>query len=775
MTNEDFLKVVFAEDWANAHVTAFDDDPSDIPNERRALCWGGGLVKDRLSRFSEGENQYFTISTFFPIDEGGRTWAVRRKAQFDACFVIVADDVNEKLPIERVELLPRPTYKLFTSEGSEQWGWVLNTPCEDRDQVENLLDGLVSMGLAPDGIDPGMKGVTRYVRLPGGSNTKAKRLVGGKPFKCYLSDCNPDLLYEIEDLAKVFNIDLYASRASREVTTLGADHPIVKGHPFLKHVTVTDVGNDDWLRIDCVNADAHTGGDASGAAVRVTEEGALLYQCHHGHCLGEGGKGKLTGPKAIEMVDTQIGAGGRLIAEVEQYKMNILARNHDALVAHALETGAVKPSYDVDGVVVDEMGTLLDRSRYIFMAHENCFYDLSTGNRLPTKGLDNKYLQEFPGGKAGPLASKFLLQTLDRETGYADAVGWNPTSIRAPARCDVIYEDGGKRTVNTWRGFDLSPVVGDVSLWLKLAEYLIPDQEEREVVLDYLACVVQRINVKPAYAIMHRGNHRIGKDLFYKGVVKAMGGHCARTVNIENILKGWGDYVAGLKLAIITEVDNAQDHKVANAMKVIIAPSASGQRVLNLKGGSVVTQVDCTANIMMTNKRAAVAIERGDKRYFVVDSWVEPNSAEFYSHIDSWYKSGGSAVVLDYLLSRDISGFDPMILPYMTKGALEMVGSGRYDYEQDLDELINEGMPPFHQSVVTLKDFKKCVKEHGLKGGNNGLEEAMRRLGWLKFRGNATVNGKTVHTPTYFGEGLGEDATHTEAYNYFSEHFKNGL
>ena len=78
-----------------------------------------------------------------------------------------------------------------------------------RDRVDNLLDGLVSQGLAPDGTDPGMKGVTRYVRLPEGYNTKANNVdVNGNPFKCQMVEWEPCRKVSMEQLADAFDIDL---------------------------------------------------------------------------------------------------------------------------------------------------------------------------------------------------------------------------------------------------------------------------------------------------------------------------------------------------------------------------------------------------------------------------------------------------------------------------------------------------------------------------------------------------------------------------------------
>ena len=151
VTNNQFLKELFGPSVSLAHITSFTDDPSNIPNERRGLCWAGGYYEN--THIVPLSNQYYTISTF-RADKDGK--ARRRKGLFRAMHVVVADDVKEKLPIDRIELLPAPTFKLQTSPGSEQWGWVLDVPCREIDMCNNLLDGLVAQGLAPDGKDPGM-------------------------------------------------------------------------------------------------------------------------------------------------------------------------------------------------------------------------------------------------------------------------------------------------------------------------------------------------------------------------------------------------------------------------------------------------------------------------------------------------------------------------------------------------------------------------------------------------------------------------------------------
>jgi hypothetical protein len=284
VTNSEFLTALFGDDAAWVHVTDFPYDPGNIPKDKHLIAWMG----DYFSRYhmQPGSNQYFTISNFYCDDENQ---ARRRKALFRHTPVIVLDDVKEKLSMDEVSKLPRPSWVLETSQGSEQWGYILNTPCTDRARVENLLDGLVANGLAPDGKDPGMKGVTRYVRLPEGSNNKASKLVNGLPYKCQLTLWEPFSRVTIEQLAEPFHVDLDAVRRESRIDGAAAvsDHPLIN-IPEIIHVK--EVRSDGRFDITCPWVNEHTGADDSGSAVFTNADGSIGFKCHHGACQHRTGR-----------------------------------------------------------------------------------------------------------------------------------------------------------------------------------------------------------------------------------------------------------------------------------------------------------------------------------------------------------------------------------------------------------------------------------------------------------------------------------------------------
>ena len=293
VTNSEFLTALFGEHTPWVHVTDFPYDPGNIPKDKHLIAWMG----DYFSRYNmgSGTNQYFTISNFYCDDE---QQARRRKALFRHTPVIVLDDVKEKLSMSEVSKLPSPAWILETSAGSEQWGYILNTPCTDRGRVENLLDGLVANGLAPDGRDPGMKGVTRYVRLPEGSNNKASKLENGQPYKCQMRLWEPFNRVTLEQLAAPFAVDLDQVRRESRIDGAAAvsDHPLIN-IPEIIHIK--EVRSDGRFDITCPWVKEHTDSDDSGSAVFTNADNTIGFKCHHGACQHR------TGRDLLQFIDGQ--------------------------------------------------------------------------------------------------------------------------------------------------------------------------------------------------------------------------------------------------------------------------------------------------------------------------------------------------------------------------------------------------------------------------------------------------------------------------------------
>ncbi len=153
-----------------------------------------------------------------------------------------------------------------------------------------MHDGLIAeSGLAPDGCDPGQKGVTRYLRLPEGCNTKQKRIDenNGIPPCCEIIEWRPDLRYKLDDLAKPFDINLDTPRKiiSGDLTDI-PEHPILN-NDFIKVKKRISTGRYD---VTCPWVSEHTDGIDDGSAVFTNADNSIGFKCHHGSCEHRTGK-----------------------------------------------------------------------------------------------------------------------------------------------------------------------------------------------------------------------------------------------------------------------------------------------------------------------------------------------------------------------------------------------------------------------------------------------------------------------------------------------------
>lgn len=336
VSNEDFLRALFGDEWENAHVTAFHGDPNDggetkSQQDRARWRWIGNHAGRILRSFRPGENQYYVVSLFhedYADRAAGR--ATRRKAMFKSMALVVVDDVTQEdlgdgKKVSASTVLAKwgePSFRLMTSPGNEQWGYLFDEPLTDRLLAETLVHEMIARGLTADGKDPGMSGVTRYVRLPGGTNRKAK--YGAEGFRSRLNTWNPERRFPPRELATRWGFDLdavaetmrtpertqapsreppgewrmewanllndsdheHAARFRAEDMAWDGAHgsaeedPLVLGLAMLR--LIKERRGPGQFEITCPFLHEHTKHADTGTA-RMPNGGIA---CHHGHCVG---------------------------------------------------------------------------------------------------------------------------------------------------------------------------------------------------------------------------------------------------------------------------------------------------------------------------------------------------------------------------------------------------------------------------------------------------------------------------------------------------------
>lgn len=285
---EDFLSLLCGDDMPRQErliLCGFAGDPMNAPPTAwRPRPWHAG----RDLPFDERWNAYTTVASFVRAADGSYR---RRTETFAAGRALMVDDVGTKVDPAVVSSV-RPTVRIETSPGNEQWWYMLEEPCRDMARFDAVIRAFISGKLL--GADPGMSGVTRVGRLPGFQNGKAK--YGGFRVRMVASD--PFETFTIEELLERFHLKLNGQRVHRE--KLVAEEAIERNRNFERayryldrhgYLKKREPDPSGWTEMRCPWIEDHTGGADTGAAIREPSPENDFYgafRCHHGHCADRG-------------------------------------------------------------------------------------------------------------------------------------------------------------------------------------------------------------------------------------------------------------------------------------------------------------------------------------------------------------------------------------------------------------------------------------------------------------------------------------------------------
>lgn len=771
ITNDDFISAIFKDDSSLCHVTDFAYDPGCIPKGEHLRCWAGGYYRDY--RLSERTNQYFTISVFHP-DENGI--ARRRKALFKHTRCIVLDDVREKLSITEVEKLPSPSWILETSPGSEQWGYILDVPCSDRARVENLLDGLVANGLAPDGKDPGMKGVTRYVRLPGGVNSKASKLVDGKPFECRMLRWEPSHTVAMEDIAAPFSVDLDAVRREQRVdgAAVVSDHPLLQ-IPDIVHIK--EVRSDGRFDITCPWVEEHTGADDSGAAIFTNADYSLGFKCHHGACQDR------TGKDLVEYVETRspgfeselklaqfkhgVGEASRALANTppvapsvdfmsaseqpaaEESLDSLMSRQCDELRRHipgsteqrALATQLLKvidklPAVDrkhMHDTVADIMRWSKADLKSIIKSLREDWYAKSVANAdFCDEVIFVKELNKFYSRKTRIFFTPEAFQNAHcHEDADARTTALVEGRVKKVDRLDYapkqpdMFTHGGVVYGNAWYDCDHEPgEPGDVSWWAEHFD-ILGWGDSRAHIEKWMAYTLRYPENKINHMLLLGSTEGCGKDYLLYPLAAAMGDNHI-TISGDELLSDFNDYLMSTKYLHINETELG-DHKEARLISNRLKPLAStppDKLRINQKSIARVQIRNIVNCSMTTNSLLPLRLSGTSRRFYALwsdlntrdkNDEMKPEWVRYWNERWEWMKSGGWKHVVHYLIHCvDLSDFNPYSPPPMTEFLREIKDFSKSPMHQTLENFATKKHGAFKCDLLTIKDMGATLRAGGM-------------------------------------------------------------
>ncbi len=666
----------------------------------------------------KGPGAWFGNTASFIVDRFKDGVPSASKANCEFVLVMMLDDIGTKAK----EPPLAPTWKIETSPGNYQWGFAFSVQPTKGEFVGAML-AIAAAGYT----DPGASNAVRNFRLPGSINHKP----GMNGFEAKLIEFNPKIEYTLEEICEALGVTPQPEQTDvlRPIRMDDTGQDDVLAWLSQQGLLLSKPNHEGWAGVVCPNSAQHTDGNVEGRYMPLNR----AFCCYHGHC---------TELDSNVFLDWVAANGGPKHAP--GLREDVLSTAMDAALSKLTPT----PEFPNEAARIEmetnrKEAARLERDewweRFAYIQEDDAYFDIQDRREL-SRGTFNALFRHI-GCKSIHNAKRKIEASVCFDENRQDKGSKALVGITYAAGQGVIVNREGHEYGNRWRNARPQPVPGDVSIWLRHVERLIPIEFEREHLLNALAHKVQYPGHKINHAILMGGNPGCGKDTLFAPFFWAIGGatktNCSLVKN-EDITSQWG-YSLECEVMEIAELrqTEAKDRRaLENQLKPIIAAPPELLPV-NRKGLHPYMALNRVFVVAFSNERAAITIPSEDRRWFCLWADLPRLPEEDAVALWNWYQHrGGFQAVAHYLHTRDVSAWNPTAPPPMTEAKAIMVEHGMSTAESMLVDMMQRRVGDFAAGVIGAPFHPLCdrLQAHmpaGVKVPQAALFHALKEAGWV--------------------------------------------
>jgi hypothetical protein len=285
-----------------------------------------------------------------------------------------------------------------------------------------------------------------------------------------------------------------------------------------------------------------------------------------------------------------------------------------------------------------------------------------------------------------------------REDGTTRKIGIGKWWIKHEDRRQydgIVYapnsEDPTK--LNLWRGFACDPLDGDCELYLAhLRDNICSGNvEHSEYLLDWMAYAVQHPNRPGEVAVVLRGKEGVGKGVFAREFGRLFGSHFRHIVHAKHLVGHFNAHLAQCSVLYADESFFAGDRAHESILKALITEDTI---LIEPKGVDPFPVRNCVHLLMSSNADWVVPAGADARRYFVLNvSDAQMQKTDYFAAISKQMENGGREALLQFLLHRDLSGFEVRRVP-QTDALAQQKAHSRRGIDALIEHIAYEGILP---------------------------------------------------------------------------------
>lgn len=375
---------------------------------------------------------------------------------------------------------------------------------------------------------------------------------------------------------------------------------------------------------------------------------------------------------------------------------------------------------------------------------------------------------EWPIGQTGDRITPSVYLTRTEGVPAITQYAWLPGEA-TPVIHDALERDGrviphqGSNILNLWRAIELPPLrngIFDAEPWLDHWKTIYPDGWLHAVRM--LAFAMQNPGIKINHGLALTGPTRIGKDSGLKplAVWLSLSGNWKEAT--PAMMLGTFNEHAMTKFLRLNEIEAVVDTRgratyvvMYDHLKIYFA--APPERLpINRKGLAVLNVPNVVFLIITSNNVETVLnLIPDDQRAYVLSTSLRRDQmpADYHTKFHAWLDAGGSEAVIHYLMSLDVSDFDPSAPPPMTDAKHQAIQFAVDPLETMMADLLDAMGRP---AVVDVPELARQAMKLGISFDDvplNAPKYRMRFSGWLHAAGYTRVTDRKTTTGHFIVKG----------------------
>lgn len=315
----------------------------------------------------------------------------------------------------------------------------------------------------------------------------------------------------------------------------------------------------------------------------------------------------------------------------------------------------------------------------------------------------------------------------------------------------------GQLYLNTWQPSNISATPGDPQQFLEFVAFIFDgDQIAINFFLDAVASLIQAPTRKWAFMILIVGGQGVGKSVLCEMVAELIGRRNTAFPTIEAIKGNFTNWLSSVQLVVVHELEK-MSRDVGTRLKHWITSD-----LLLINGKNLPEfYIKNFANVIACSNHDDVAhLDEDDRRIFSWASQAQKRSPEYYANLCQWFFNGpGSAIVLDFFKSRDISSFNANAAPPKTAGRERLITNSRSEAENFLRDALESGAPPFACDLCTANELLQFLRQHQIRCTGAEVRRFLHQCGAVAL-GQCRVRGTRPNLWAIRNPDIWANATH---------------